>query len=216
MRLQRGRPVAGVEPELARDLARACAYHWRHTEFVASRVHRPAEEVMPLLEQLAAAGFLESELKDFGDGDGSEPWWTTTLPGSALAMAKFLKPISRARADELLRGVLDRADTYNADATKPYTVTRIQVFGSYLREDVTELGDVDLNERKEWATGRAVADYARERGPAFSSYIDQVFWPQKELAMILKARRPHVSVQFADLAGITDDWRVVYPRQISR
>ena len=37
MRLQRGRPVAGVDPELARNIARACHNHWSSTAAIAEQ-----------------------------------------------------------------------------------------------------------------------------------------------------------------------------------
>lgn len=45
---------------------------------------------------------------------------------------------------ELLAGALERADTYNADDSRPPVITQIAVFGSYLRPDATLLGDLDL------------------------------------------------------------------------
>ena len=54
-------------------------------------------------------------------------------------MASFLKPMPRARAEELLAGVLERTDTYNADDSRSLVITKIAVFGSYLRL-ATELG----------------------------------------------------------------------------
>ena len=40
-------------------------------------------------------------------------------------MASCLKPITRAKADTLLAGVLERAAAHNADHSKPYFLTEI-------------------------------------------------------------------------------------------
>src|SRR5690606_17737733 len=132
MRLQRGVAVAGIEPMLARRVARACLHDWAHAEYVASVVKVDVAEAELLLGRLEAEGFVTHEDRDY---DGKvEPWWNTTLLGSGLAGASFLKPITRAKAESLLAGVLDRAAAYNADPAKPVWIEKISLFGSMLDE----------------------------------------------------------------------------------
>ncbi len=57
--MQRGIPVAGVAPETARNIARACHDHWRTITAIADRVRVPAAELTELLEQLTDAGYLQ-------------------------------------------------------------------------------------------------------------------------------------------------------------
>lgn len=52
-------------------------------------------------------------------------------------------PLPRKKADALLKQVLDRARTLN-DVQGPIEVISILVFGSYLDDSVTQLGDLDL------------------------------------------------------------------------
>jgi len=84
-----------------------------------------------MLGRLKEAGFLQSRAAPHAQNPGLE--WNTTMTGGALTMASFLKPINRSRADALLAGVLDRAAAYNDEAGKPYLISEIAVFGSYLR-----------------------------------------------------------------------------------
>lgn len=116
MRLQRGTPVAGVAPETARNMARACHDHWRTTTAIADRVRVPAAELTELLEQLTDTGYLQRR----DDRHSARAEWNTTITGGALTMASFLKAISRARAEKLLAGVLS-ARTSTAPTTPSST-----------------------------------------------------------------------------------------------
>jgi predicted nucleotidyltransferase len=131
-------------------------------------------------------------------------------------MASFLEPISRARP-KLLAGVLERAAGYNGDDTKPYVITAIAVFGSYLRSDATELGDLDLavrfTERRPGALDpEAVFAYADASGRNFPTLFATIAWPQMELAQLLRNRSGYINVHTEDPTRFTDDWRVVYSR----
>lgn len=114
MRLQRGVAVAGIEPRLARELARACLRDWTHTERIAHLAKADVSETQRLLHQLESEGLVAHQTRKYGGEPQVE--WNTTLRGSALAGASFLQPITRAKAESLVAGVLDRAAAYNADA----------------------------------------------------------------------------------------------------
>ena len=134
MRLQRGVTVAGIEPGVARALARACLVDWTRTEYIAHVVKVDVAEADRLLHQLASDGYVMHQTREY-DGE-PEVWWNTTLLGSGLAGgASFLKPINRAKAETLLAGVLDRAASYNADPDKPVWIERIHT------EDLDDVTD---------------------------------------------------------------------------
>jgi predicted nucleotidyltransferase len=59
-------------------------------------------------------------------------------------MASFAKPISRATAERLLVGLLDRAAAWNAKPDKLVSIDEVLVFGSYLDPTIDRLGDVDI------------------------------------------------------------------------
>jgi len=79
MRLQRGTPVAGVAPETARNIARACHDHRRTTTAIADRIRLPAGELTELLEQLNDAGYLQRQ----DDRHSARTEWNTTITGGA-------------------------------------------------------------------------------------------------------------------------------------
>ena len=212
MRLQRGVPVAGVDPQVAREIVRACHDSWRSTERVADRVRLPVEVAVSMLRQLADAGFLELRDAQWSSGDEE---WNTTLAGGALTMASFLKPIPRARAERLLASVIDRAEAYNADDGKPYVITEIVVFGSYVHTDVTELGDLDLavkftTRRPEFDDPDAMLAYAHQSGRSFSTFVEELAWPQQELLRLLRNRSGYINLHTEDITRFTDTWTVVY------
>jgi predicted nucleotidyltransferase len=160
-----------------------------------------------------AAGYLER----------SEPatvagleWWTATVKGNALANASFGMPISRSTATRLLSQVIERARAYNADPARLLTVTEIVLFGSYLDPAVDPLGDLDLavsTLRRDTNGQRYVdkaLDYARASGRNFSTFTERLFWPAKELRMILKNRSPAISITDENVRALTDRFEVVY------
>lgn len=206
MRLQRGAPVAGLDPELARDVARACHHDWADADGIARRVACDADTAAAAAEALAEAGFLQRR------DEGGRPWWSTTVHGGALAGASFLAPISRRKADQLLDGVLERAAAYNADNRYLVWVTRIAVFGSLLDATQDTLGDIDLEIRTMMRTTEtdALLAYARASGRSFSTFLDQLAWPQTELKQILRKRSGYISLHTEDVSRFTDTWKVMY------
>lgn len=99
-------------------------------------------------------------------------WWDPTIQGNALAMASFGKPISRKTAERLVSGLLERAQTYNADPDKPMFVNTLRVFGSDLSPEIDPIGDVDI----ELTYGRRITRPKRRcrttQGPTYSIDAD--------------------------------------------
>ena len=146
----------------------------------------------------------------------SDVWWVTTVKGNALANASFGKPISRVTATRLLAQVIERARAYNADPARLLTVSEIVVFGSYLDPAVDPLGDLDLavSTVRRGTNGQRYVDkvleYARGSGRSFSAFHDQLFWPSRELRMILKNRSAAISITDEDIRKLTGRFESVY------
>lgn len=209
MRLNRDETVAGVMPDVARDLARLCHLDWRDAEWVAARLKIDARTTAGLLAQLTAGGYLQQR------EERGETEWHTTMAGGALTMASFLKPITRAKADELLAEVIARVETYNGDDSKPYLITKLTAFGSYLNPDAVDLGDLDLcvgyDERSAKQTEpQALLDYTYTTGRKFPSILDRMFWPKMEIFRTVRGKSPYVNVTDEDLSVFTDQTKVVY------
>jgi predicted nucleotidyltransferase len=136
--------------------------------------------------------------------------------GQRAGERELRKLISRATATRLLGQVIERARAYNADPARLLTVTEIVVFGSYLDPAVDLLGDLDLavSTVRRDTDGRRYADkvleYARASGRSFSAFHDRLFWPARELRMILKNRSSAISITDEDIRKLTERIEVVY------
>ena len=93
-------------------------------------------EARPTWEQLVAEGFIETTL------EGARP----TDRMDELARARFGKPLSRKKAEALVKKAVAAAKILNALPPEApyYWITRLAVFGSYLDAQKSELGDLDL------------------------------------------------------------------------
>jgi hypothetical protein len=218
MRLNRREPVAGLDPELARQVTRVVhSAEWPSTALVAHYAHLPDEVAADALAALAAEGFLTRrdtpDHRRLDEGSASVDEWATTIRGGALSQASFLKPISRAKAQALLDGVLERAAAFNADPDKVMWVERIAVFGSFIDPDAVDYGDIDLQltltDRFDRG-GRERSSYIRVSRRRFPNIIQELFWPETEAKQILRNRSPYISLHDEDVSRFTDKIEVIY------
>ena len=154
-----------------------------------------------------------------GDDPGSPSngtGWVTTIPGHALAHASFGKPLSRVTARRHLVQVVDRARAYNADPDRLLSIGEIAVFGSYLDPVASYPGDLDLavsvlrrdSDRDRYV--RKVLAYARASGRRFDAFHELLYWPARELRMVLKNRSPAISITDEDIREFTDCFEIIY------
>jgi hypothetical protein len=209
VRLAKDDTVCGIPAPVARTLLRRIGIHsWYRAGAEEALAKLGVPHPGLAIDDLIQGGMLEVAAVD----DGEEALGVTT-GGSAVAMASFGRPITRATADRLLAGLLERARAYNADAGKPLFIRRLRVFGSYLDPGVDRLGDVDVEVRLEPRAGLSPAEsanYGTQSGKDFRSYIDGVFWPQTEAMQNLKNRSPALNLTPQDIDEITDRSEVVF------
>ncbi len=212
MRVSKDDMICGLPAPTARQLMRAY-FDYRSPNLAGELLgldRVPAEDQLRAFEE---AGYLRQIDKTTAVGDMR---WTTTVRGNALAQASFGKPISRATAERHLTQVVERAATYNADARHLLSVKEISVFGSYLDPEMDRLGDLDLAVtavRRETDGDKhvdRVLEYAEASGRRFGVFIEQLFWPSRELIMILKNRSPAISITNEDVSQLTDRFKIVY------
>ncbi len=218
MRLRRGQIVAGLSAETARSVAKACHASWTNEERIAHICKLADADTNAALEGLLAEGFVKRRVHAEGtDHEWAE--WSTSVAGAALAMASFAPPMKRAKADQLLAGVLERVASYNTDEGKLYTITEVRVFGSYLDRQVAELGDLDLDISLVPRTAEAEEpetqlDYALKSGRHFSTFLDRLFWSRQELLQILRARSRYINVHVDEVQSLDVPCEVVYPAEV--
>ena len=150
-----------------------------------------------LFDYLLADGYIER-----ADDKGHH---TTTIKGAALGMTKFLPRIDRAKAEALLKGVLERVAAVNADPELMYWVTEVRLFGSYLT-DANDLGDLDLAlnyQRRPIGGGEggfaaAIKAFAAKHDKQHLSWLDQLGLPERMVVQRIKGRSPYISMHRVD------------------
>jgi len=212
VRVSKGDMICGLAAPTARQLMRAY-YDDRPVEVACDILGVSQDAARDQMRVFEAAGYVELAEPSHARGDD---WWVTTIQGNALANASFGRPISRATATRLLGQVIERARAYNTDPARLLTITEIVVFGSYLDPAVDPLGDLDVavsTVRRDTSGQRyvdRVLEYAKASGRTFSAFHDRLFWPARELRMILKNRSSAISITDEDIRRLTDRFEVVY------
>src|SRR5262249_28434186 len=145
--------------------------------------------------------------------------YQTTLKGNAFIGARALKPITRKKAEQILKGFLQRAEAVNADSELTYYVGKVYLFGSMLGNAV-EVDDIDLAVEFELREvgGRDPIKHSVERaeasGKTFRSPIEMMFYGELEVKGILKARSPYISIHpLSDLQATGSQSRQIFDRK---
>jgi predicted nucleotidyltransferase len=126
--------------------------------------------------------------------------WSTTPLAQRLRGASAAKPITRETAERALRELLERVKQVNGDAYYLARISKVVVFGSYLRPEIDRLGDLDVavevrpkepdfDKRRE-ATYRRLAELGRSP----RSFLEQEFWWRGEVMHFLKAMSRAISL----------------------
>ena len=71
-------------------------------------------------------------------------YWIRENKALAITNAKFIKRISRTKANKILSDFLERIKQLKKDDYYISHVTEARVFGSYLDDEVEDLGDIDV------------------------------------------------------------------------
>lgn len=222
MLISRDQRIAGMPAVEARELMRDIRECAASTAYVAERLDRSLTEATSILEQLALEGFVEpvearmragllrgadeiGRPASMTEGD----WWGTTVAGNALSKARIGKRMPRAKATELLDGLIERVVELNGDPDGAFTVESVSVFGSYADRDRDEVGDVDvsvifrrrLDGDEYMARCLAAADEAESTGHRFSTYHDRLSHLEMTFRRRIRGRSPRLDVQFTQAGG---------------
>jgi hypothetical protein len=147
---------------------------------------------------------------------GEDRYEITSL-GARLCATRFLKPITRSRAEQLVAELLKRVRDVNDRDDLQYRVKQVIAFGSYIAATV-DVADIDLVidlERKEPPPGMDVAkwhlEYAVASGRRFGSYLDMLGCSEVEVRRLLKARSPYLAFHDMDeLQTLNTQTRVLF------
>jgi hypothetical protein len=196
MRLDRNGTLAGRPTKEVRDgLRRLRRGYWTRAEIIRyyPEQHRDdwlreEEPTDDPTDALLAAGLIEPDKERPGQ-------FQVTDQGIRVSCAHLLRPISRAKADAILAAFLDRVAAANANADFCKGVAEVYAYGSYIT-DADPIGDIDLvvtlcgktpwpEHYERW---KKRVGY-RQGNPANP-------WPEHEVKRFLKARNPHLHLDW--------------------
>lgn len=152
--------------------------------------------------ELLSLGYLEHSPHEAAE----EQRYRRTLAGAALALASAARPITRKTADRKIAELLDRVREVNANDYYLYRVRKVVVFGSYLTQR-SRINDIDvgldLAHREADPERRSLLDRDRinaayKAGRRFPNITSELFWPQHEVLLYLKARSRSLSLHTTD------------------
>lgn len=190
MRLIPGELVYGVAPELLQYCAKELRWHdGFEKSSVCECLGASEKEVEPVLSAFIRDGFIV-ELKD-----GT---YSSTDKMSRLALATISHGLIRADAQKLLDEVVKRAQEINSGKRIcDGGVSKLAVFGSFLDERTTTLGDLDV--AYEWKRG--IGHPQAKRIP--------------RLRKVLAAAHPLISVhEMSEITHGNWPYRIVYDEAI--
>ena len=128
---------------------------------------------------------------------------TTTRLAQSFGSATAAKPITRQTADRALFQLLERVNQVNKDECFLAKVTKVVVLGSYLRDDVDRLSDLDIAvelqpKEADWDRLRELTQKRVEQlctaGRRFSNWIELEYWWHLEAFKFLKGRSRAISL----------------------
>jgi predicted nucleotidyltransferase len=142
--------------------------------------------------------------------------------GRSLALARAVPPITRQKAERIVQEFMDRVEEINSNEKYVYKITKVLLFGSYIRPDATELNDVDIAveiapkyrdpdvlQKKNDAYIQA----AIEGGRHFRDWLDQMFAPQTDVKTFLRNKSRYVSLHTTDDGVLKEtETKQIYPQ----
>ena len=182
---------------------------------ISKKLKLPSDLIDNLIEQM----ILEDYLQTKKDTRTKDKIVLVTEKGNRLAVTRANPPITRIKADLLLKELLERVIIINANNDLAYKVESIKVFGSFL-SDKDILGDIDIlfklvrngdaTEYKIKSESRLAL--AKHNGQIFHGVYDHFYWPHTEVLQLLKTKKKGLSLHNEDDDGVADivDSIIVY------
>lgn len=160
----------------------------------------PRTQAELVTRAMVDAGFAEPRAEQ--DRSASKSGYSVTKLGSRLCVARFVKRITRARADDLVTQMLERVAEINARDELVFRVKRVRAFGSYASE-APEVGDIDL--AVDWEQRHPDRDIIEQllaradaSGKSLNTYMARLNYGEVEVDRLLKGRSPYISIQGAN------------------
>jgi predicted nucleotidyltransferase len=151
-----------------------------------------SEKIFEFIKNMIEEGFIKKESENSRPGQ-------YTLDDKALTFsnAKFIKPISREKADTVVKELLERVETLNKDNYYLVRVDSIHAFGSYIDENAKDFGDIDLIiklKRKDGIDNEEARKLSFERSPDWMDWFGKLCYAEyTEPLRFLKNKNKYLS-----------------------
>ena len=195
--------VAGIPVMEVRKFLRRVHSDFRTSwpEQVVQHFNFTSRRARQFIHDLQAEGLIEPSTHEF-DKDA----YQLTDKGRSLGRGSAAKAIIRATGDKALKGLLQRAKEVNASDDFLCSVEAVVLFGSYLKGEERP-NDVDvavkLKRRLPENLGtdevaRRMREHARKSNRQFSTYLEELQWPETQVKLYLRKRVRCLSFQAWD------------------
>ena len=164
-------------------------------------------------------GYIEIDEKY----SSKKTYYKTTLKGNSLSLASAAKPLTRKTAERKLSEFMSRVKNVNSQESYLYKVSKVLIFGSYLSEK-DRINDIDIavevlpkfESEEQQNRNQNFTDEAMDNGKRFSSFIDQLFYPEMEVLKYLKSRSRAISLHRTSDAILDQvEQKVIYHENIA-
>jgi predicted nucleotidyltransferase len=155
-----------------------------------------------IAQAMTEAGFIEPMSERETGGHDASRYYSRTKFGSRLCATRFVKRITRAKADALVKQMLERIAEINARDELVFRIKRVRAFGSYA-SDAPEVGDIDLavdleQRYPEKDIIEQLLARAKASGKCLNSYMDRLNYAETEVERLLKGRSPYLAIEGAN------------------
>ena len=144
MKLNSNDLICGIKAKLIRDffakneqiqVKRSYGYA---TDFTALGLSTQ-KDIRLFIEKLENEGYYAKKT-----AHNKDIYWERENKALSITNVKFIKRISRAKADKILNDFIERIKQLKEDTYYISCVTEARVFGSYLDDKAEDLGDIDI------------------------------------------------------------------------
>ncbi|GAB9205948.1 hypothetical protein BDS110ZK18_22500 [Bradyrhizobium diazoefficiens] len=201
MQVSKNDTLAGLPLIKIRDFLRNCPQGHSITAASAeAHLGLTSTQAQKVLQAIAEAGFIEPKHEE--QKGAAPPRYSVTVLGSRLCAARFVKRITRAKANALVAQMLERVTEINGRDELVFRVKRVRAFGSYV-SDAPEVGDVDLAvDLEPRHPDRDIIEQLLARadasGKSLNTYMARLNYATLEVQQLLKGRSPYLSIEGGD------------------
>jgi hypothetical protein len=217
MQIDRDTLIAGLRPVEVKKIV-------RHTPFclegAMARLKQTRPAARKMLDALVAEGYLETHKvpRDQDNPHGVMNWHPTLL-GQRLTATKLIARTPLAKARAVLPAIVEEARAVNREATYPYRIERLILFGSTLTGCAGDtVGDIDIVvelERRPLPEPerKKVFDDMVEAGPG--GFFTAISWPNNAPLKRIKKVSRLISLHEMDDIVAKAPQRVIYQFDMS-